>query len=150
MPIKPISQTILPRTVVPHKSAASAPRVLRTVKSVQPAVAAPVSPEVLLTQAQQLADAGRFAAAQAQCERALSAQGPSSRTYYLMGLIDDAAGREVEAEAFYRKALYLEPEHYEALVQLSLLEKKRGDARAAHTLDERARRVRAKAQERAI
>jgi len=35
----------------------------------------------------------------------------------------------------------LEPDHYEALVQLSLLEKKRGDMQSARHLDERAVRA---------
>ncbi|MEI8233403.1 MAG: CheR family methyltransferase [Verrucomicrobiota bacterium] len=115
----------------------------RRAKEAAPA-AVPVAAETLLAEAERLADAGRFQEAQAACAKALQAQGPSARTYYLLGLISDAAADAAGAEAFYRKTLYLEPDHYEALVQLSLLEKKRGDAKAARQLDERAGRARRK------
>ena len=103
--------------------------------------AAPVSLDTLLAEAERLADAGQLKQAQTVCAAALQAHGPSARTYYLLGLIAEAAASETEAEAFYRKTLYLEPDHYEALVQLSLLEKKRGDMQSARHLDERAGRA---------
>jgi len=103
--------------------------------------AAPVSLDALLAEAERLADAGQLKQAQTVCAAALQAHGPSARTYYLLGLIAEAAASETEAEAFYRKTLYLEPDHYEALVQLSLLEKKRGDMQSARHLDERAGRA---------
>ncbi|MDD5349956.1 MAG: hypothetical protein PHQ12_07080 [Chthoniobacteraceae bacterium] len=108
----------------------------------EPPAAAPVSVETLLAEAGRLADAGRLAEARAVCDAALKAHGPLARTYYLLGLIADAAADPEGAETLYRKTLYLEPDHYEALIQLALLEKKRGDAKAARQLEERAERVR--------
>jgi chemotaxis protein methyltransferase WspC len=117
----------------------------RRAKASPPApAAAPISLETLLAEAERLADAGRFPEAQAACAALLETHGPSARTYYLLGLIADAMADMAGAEAFYRKALYLEPDHYEVLVQLSLLERKRGDAKAARQLDERAGRARRK------
>ena len=104
----------------------------------------PSSPETLLTQAQQLADAGCLDAARTQCEAALQLQGSSARAHYLLGLICDAAGKPGEAEAFYRKTLYLEPDHHEALSHLALLAEQSGNAQAAAQLHHRAQRSQSK------
>lgn len=100
--------------------------------------------ESLLEQAQHLADAGQLDAARAQCEAALQIQGCSAPAYYLLGLIIDAAGKSDEAESYYRKTLYLEPDHYEALSQLALLAEKSGDLKAATQLQQRAKRLQSK------
>jgi chemotaxis protein methyltransferase WspC len=61
--------------------------------------------------------------------------------FYLLGLMNDAAGDISHASDFYRKAVYLESDHYEALAQLSLLAKKSGDAAAARQWSQRAQRA---------
>jgi chemotaxis protein methyltransferase WspC len=58
-----------------------------------------------------------------------------------MGLIRDCAGDQHQANEFYRKALYLEPDHYASLIHLALLADKNGDSAAAKTLKNRAHRV---------
>jgi chemotaxis protein methyltransferase WspC len=113
---------------------------VRLPKKAAPPVAAKADP---LTQARQLADAGQFDQARAACLTALE-PGPSSRVFYLLALIEEGAGRETQAGEYYRKTLYIEPDHEEALVQLSLLEKKQGLLKAARLHEERARRVRAR------
>lgn len=110
----------------------------------QPPEKETVSLETLMQQAQKLADAGCLDAARTQCEAALQLHGSSARAHYLLGLICDAAGKPGEAEAFYRKALYLEPDHYEALSQLALLAEKSGNAKAAAQLQQRAKRSQSK------
>jgi tetratricopeptide (TPR) repeat protein len=55
------------------------------------------------------------------CEISLREQGPSARAFHLLGLILDCAGDQHQASEFYRKALYLEPDHYDVLIQLALL-----------------------------
>lgn len=94
-----------------------------------------------LAEARRLADAGQSAAAIAKCNDCLAAHGPSSQAYYLLGLVNDAAGNIGHAGDFYRKAVYLESDHYEALAQLSLLSKKSGDAAAARQWSQRAQRA---------
>jgi chemotaxis protein methyltransferase WspC len=94
-----------------------------------------------LAEARRLADAGQSAAAIAKCNDCLAAHGPSSHAYYLLGLVNDAAGNISHAGDFYRKAVYLESDHYEALAQLSLLSKKSGDAAAARQWSQRAQRA---------
>lgn len=91
--------------------------------------------------AARLADQGHFAEAAARCEAHLRQHGPSGTAFYLMGLVRDAVGQHDEAGAYYRKALYLEPHHYEAQIQLALLMEKQGDVMGARVLRERARRV---------
>ena len=96
-----------------------------------------------LAEAQRLADAGQMAAASEICEACLREQGPSAQAYYLLGLINDAAGDPV-ADDFYRKALYLEPGHYEALWHLALLLEKSGDVAGARAYKRRAEQAQKK------
>ena len=80
-----------------------------------------VDPVTELRRAEQLADAGRFDEAAACCETYLRRFGPSADALYLQALVYDASGRETQAEPIYRKVLYLNPQHREALVHLGLL-----------------------------
>ena len=93
-----------------------------------------------LNTARSFADAGKLAEAIAICEAHLKAEGPSAQAYYLIGLVRDADG-DPAAMDYYRKALYLEPNHYETLLQLSLLLEKNGDAPGARTFKRRALRI---------
>lgn len=94
-----------------------------------------------LLEAKRLADAGRLREAETLCEAFLDRGAPCSQALYLLGLVRDAQGDGPGAEAFYRKALYLDPRHYEALVQLSLVRKRAGDEMEAKLLQERAGRL---------
>ena len=58
-----------------------------------------------------------------------------------MGLVRDATGNHAEAAAYYRKALYLDPDHYDTQIHLALLLEKRGDPAGAQVLRNRARRL---------
>ncbi|EOQ77899.1 putative protein methyltransferase [Pseudomonas aeruginosa VRFPA02] len=73
-------------------------------------------------------------------ERQLAARGPSATVFYWLGLLSDVAGQEQEAQDFYRKALYLEPQHAEALAHLAALLAARGDHAGARRLQQRAAR----------
>ena len=92
-----------------------------------------------LEQARRLADAGHFQKAAGLCEAYLRAHGASAEAYYLLGLLHEA-GRDPTAIDFYRKALYLEPGHYESLLQMALLSQKNGDLARARTFNHRAQR----------
>jgi chemotaxis protein methyltransferase WspC len=93
-----------------------------------------------LDAARQLADAGRLEEAAAICESHLRKEGPSAQVYYLLGLLCDARG-DIKASDYYRKALYLEPNHYETLVHMSLLLERSGDSAGARAFKRRAERV---------
>ncbi|OWT70320.1 chemotaxis protein CheR [Achromobacter sp. HZ28] len=94
-----------------------------------------------LAAVQALADAGRIPAALDAGARHLEQHGASAAAYYLIGVLHDAAGATASAEAAYRKALYLEPDHHEALLHLASVAEARGDATAARQLRQRAARA---------
>ncbi len=108
----------------------------------QPAPVAPKPEKIIsLEQAREFADAGKFAEATQICLDHLEENGPSSEVYYLLGLVHDASNHRDKARDFYRKAIYLQPDHYEALVQLSALTQSMGDSTGALVLQARAARV---------
>lgn len=98
-------------------------------------------PATELIEIRALADRGKLADATKLCAQHLKSHGPSAEAFYLMGLLHDADGRPAEAVEFYRKAIYLDPVHHEALVQLALLRERLGDHAAAQALNERARKA---------
>lgn len=95
-----------------------------------------------------LADGGALSALREACERHLREHGASAEVYCYLGLACDASGAPAEAEAAYRRALYLDPGHEQALLHLSLLLEAAGDRGAAKGLRERAKRLQAKAAHR--
>jgi chemotaxis protein methyltransferase WspC len=115
---------------------------LATIKKSRPVVANKehsLGPDLAL--AERLADQGQLGEAEKICEICLRQQGPSARAFHLLGVIRDCSGDQYQASEFYRKALYLEPDHYEVLIHFALLKDKSGDSAAARTLKSRARRV---------
>jgi chemotaxis protein methyltransferase WspC len=88
--------------------------------------------------AEELADKGQLGAAAEICEISLREEGPSARAFHLLGLIRDSAGDQQQAGEFYRKALYLEPDHYDVLIHFALLKDRCGDVIAANALKNRA------------
>jgi len=75
------------------------------------------------------------------CETNLRQHGHSAKAFFLLGLVRDAAADLEAASEYYRKALYLEPNHYEALMHLACLTEKTGDPAGAQVLRLRARRL---------
>ncbi|BCP55750.1 methyltransferase [Kaistia sp. 32K] len=87
------------------------------------------------------ANAGRLAQALEAARAHLSEFGASAEAFYRLGLVLDADGATDEAIQNYRKALYLAPEHREALAHLALLLQRRGDGAGAKTLNDRLARM---------
>lgn len=98
----------------------------------------------LFDRAARLADQGRLPEAKTLCQDHLRACPDSAPAHHLLGLIHDGMGDHANASACYRKALYLDPEHEEALLQLAYLLQGRGEVGAAQRMRERAERVRAR------
>ena len=96
--------------------------------------------ETALETARRLADAGRLQEAEQICKECLEQKGASALAYYLLGLVRDASG-DPAAEDFYRKALYLDPNHYESLLQLGLWLERHGDLARARRFKYRAQRL---------
>jgi chemotaxis protein methyltransferase WspC len=93
--------------------------------------------------ARQLADSGKLKEAAQICEAHLRKRNDSAEAYYLLGLVRDAAGDDTAVDC-YRRALYLEPNHYESLLQMAMLSQKNGDETRAKTFRNRAQRVKSR------
>jgi chemotaxis protein methyltransferase WspC len=100
----------------------------------------------LLDEASKLANVGRHDEAIAVCEKMMRLQGPSAAAYYLMGVINQAAGKGQRAEECFHKAVYLDPGHDEAMLALALIAERRGDATAAAGFRRRAKRAELRAR----
>jgi len=94
----------------------------------------------LLANIAALANEGKSAEARAACERYLQQHEPVAQVFYWLGLLSDVAGNAMEAQGYYRKALYLSPQHPEALAHLAALLASQGDVAGAQRLQERAAR----------
>jgi chemotaxis protein methyltransferase WspC len=101
----------------------------------------PLPEEGALARARRLADGGRLDEALAECQASIQGGGPSADVYSLLGVIQQARGDRDGAAASFRKALYLDPDHREALTHAMLLSAQRGDAGQAAALRERMKRV---------
>ncbi|PCE33513.1 CheR family methyltransferase [Burkholderia ubonensis] len=110
-----------------------------------PPRAAPAAPPAgatpTLDDARRLADTGRLDEAERAAHAFTIVHGPHADAFYLLGLIADARGLDADAQDFYRKTLYLEPAHYEALTHLAALRDAAGDAEGARQLMARAQRA---------
>jgi len=111
----------------------------RTVSDDVPSLPSAPTPAAAFREIQRLADRGNYDAAKEKGEDCLRVHGPSSHLLCLLGLIHEASGNGDCAREFYRKALYLEPGHLEALAHLALLERAAGNRAAASRLESRMR-----------
>ena len=106
-----------------------------------PAAHAPVQEaDGVLETIARLANEGKSREARALCEQALHQHGPQAQVFYWLGLLSDVEGQTAQAQGFYRKALYLEPQHAEALAHLAALLASQGDVAGAQRLQARAAR----------
>ena len=147
-PSVPTRSPAAPRSTPAPASAARGP--------VRPVLSAPVTlPPVprldpsrsdasLLDQAAELADQGRYEAALPLIEQAIHDGQATARAYFLLGMVAQASGDRQAAEAHYHKAVYLDPQHEEALEALSILARRRGDVAAEAGYRRRVERVRSR------
>jgi len=91
--------------------------------------------------AREFADKGEFLKATDICEGYLDQFGPSAQAFFLLGVIRDSVDDIGQAEKFFRKALYIDPNHEESLVFLSMLAEKTGDLAEAEKLKQRIARL---------
>ncbi|MBL9123679.1 MAG: methyltransferase domain-containing protein [Planctomycetaceae bacterium] len=94
-----------------------------------------------LATARLAADLGRFDEAEQICRALLERDAANAEAAYTLGIVKSATGRAVEAEAYFRQALYLQPRHQGALTHMMLLAQQRGDASAAENFQRRAQRA---------
>lgn len=101
-----------------------------------------VEPTVSLPEVRRLADQNRLDDALTLCRDCLVRIGPSAEAYSLLGVILQAAGKTSEANDAFRKALYMNPDHAEALTHAMLLSSRLGDETRAAALRDRLARQR--------
>jgi chemotaxis protein methyltransferase WspC len=117
-PTTPLTPTLAPREREPEKS-----------------------PAEILDRASDLADLGRYDEATGLVEGVIKRGGAGARAYFLLGLIAQAAGHRDRAEGHYAKAIYLDPQHDEALMAMALLARRKGDIAGESAYRKRADRV---------
>ena len=127
-----------PRPVEPPRPMAAAP-----IAAPRDVPAPPVGDDAddVLTRASVLADQGRYVEAARLVRDRPGQAGLDSRAHFLLGVIHQAAGERAAAEAELTKAVYLDPEHDEALLALALLARRKGDVAAEAAYRRRAERV---------
>ena len=137
-PTKRVTTTARSSKAIPRVQTALKPIAPPPVKA-KPATSAKSAADHLAT-ARELADSGKLDEATRVCHAHLDQHGASVQAYYLLGVIHDAQGNPV-AQEFYRKALYLDPNHYESLLQMAFIAEKNGDVGTARNLRRRAQRL---------
>jgi chemotaxis protein methyltransferase WspC len=95
----------------------------------------------LLAQARRHADQGAYQAAAAACHALLATEPNSAAAYYLLGMVSECQHKPGAADDYWRRCVYLQPDHYDALCHLALLTEQTGDARQAAAFRQRAARI---------
>lgn len=134
-----------PEMTRPHRATVSRPSIAFTGRAAHTPVAAAArvsdtADGPALAAISALADRGELDAATVACRQYLTAHSASADGWCLLGVLHDAGGHAADAHAAYRKAVYLDPGHEEALHHLAALLDSEGDAPGADRLRERARR----------
>ncbi|MCP1441449.1 chemotaxis protein methyltransferase WspC [Pseudomonas sp. GGS8] len=136
----PVQQPVRSVTPPPVRSRPFATVVSMPQATATPSDATSSDAATLLANIAALANEGKSAEARAACERYLRSHEPVAQVFYWLGLLSDVAGSALEAQGFYRKALYLEPQHPDALMHLAALLQSQGDTAGARRLQARAAR----------
>ena len=119
-----------------------APAAVRTRPvSVPSSPPAPAAPADLLAEARLLADRGQLREAGEKCHAHLARVPEAAEAYFMLGIINELAGKMDLADDYWRRCIYLQPDHYEALCHLALLAGRNGNHTAAVTLKARAARI---------
>lgn len=135
-----------PRTLRAPVVAASAPTPAASARAAHRAPPAPApthaeSSDALLQQAGLLADAGKPDEACAKYLAYLTIAPECAEAYFMLGLLSEHTGADAAAETYLRRAIYLDPGHYEALCHLALLADRGGHAPEAAVFRQRAARI---------
>jgi len=95
----------------------------------------------LLAEARRLADLGQLQEAERCCREHLARHPESAQAYFILGLLNEMSDKPQLAEDYWKRCIYLQPDHYEALCHLALLAEAHNDKAGAARLKARAARV---------
>ncbi|MDB5933499.1 MAG: methyltransferase [Massilia sp.] len=135
-----------------QKAKAAAPLAPAEPKAAPPAARAPAArapapkPVTIvatdrLTKARRQADQGDYDGAAAACHALLAAAPDCADAYFLLGMVSECQHKSGAAADYWRRCVYLQPDHYDALCHLALLAEQAGDAPQAAAFRQRAARV---------
>jgi chemotaxis protein methyltransferase WspC len=138
-----------PAPVAKPRAAAAMPAARKAAKAPAASAAkaapalAPVAVDCasLLADARRQADRGHYQEATASCHALLAADPNSAGAYFLLGVISESQHKSGAADDYWRRCVYLQPDHYDALCHLALLAEQTGDAAQAGVFRQRAARV---------
>jgi chemotaxis protein methyltransferase WspC len=136
-PVPVPTPTAAPRRTLSYPAAASGVPALAAAAAAAPA---PAQAE-LLPQARRLADLGQFQQAGAACLAWLEQHPDSAEAYFILGLLMERAEQPQQAREHWRRCIYLQPDHYQALCHLALLAEQQSDRATASALKARAARI---------
>jgi chemotaxis protein methyltransferase WspC len=101
-----------------------------------------VTPDTdLLADARRLADLGQLKEAEGKCRDYLAQVPDSADAYFILGLLNESSKKPRQAEDYWKRCIYLQPDHYEALCHLALLAETNSDVATAAALKARAARI---------
>jgi len=134
--IKPVRKPLMPVDVLSEKSTEQQNRS-------KPEFSTPKTDKAvnLFLEAREMADQGQLPKALELCEVFLGENPVHVEAHFLMGLIHEALHNKDKAEAFFNRAIYLNPEHVETLNHMAFIELHRGNNNSAERLRQRAQRI---------
>ncbi|NYE61204.1 chemotaxis protein methyltransferase WspC [Duganella sp. 1224] len=148
LPASPSAPAVAPRNRAAAVRAAPMPSApaagagsARPARPAATAVPTPVIAADLLAEARRLADLGDIKAAERHCRDHLSLHPESAEAYFILGLLNELTNQPKMAEDYWKRCIYLQPDHYEALCHLALLAEANDDASGAAALKARAARI---------
>ena len=102
---------------------------------------APPSPVPDLQTVNQLVEAGQVTEAIALCQTYLSHNRTSSEAHLLLGQLYQTTQQDLQAEQYFQRTLYLQPDSQAALLSLVALKERQGDRASADRLQQRLERL---------
>lgn len=139
LPAGPLAKALIRRPARPVDSRAAA--VAKFVSRRMPPAPLSVAACVNLADIRRAADRGDLKTASALGATLLKKGEVTAEELHLLAVISDASGDAVAAAEYYRKALYLDPNHHEALTHLAILLEAAGDAAGGRRMRDRAQRI---------
>ena len=96
---------------------------------------------ISLDEIRHLADTKQFEEAERLCQTYIENNNEEPEAFYLLGLVSSCLNKETAAESLLRKALFLDPKHYDSLIHLSLILEQKGDIKNSDLLKKRAKKT---------
>lgn len=126
----------------PPRLRAAAPAPASTLPSAPAARSpAPGDAALIIERANVLAGQGDLAGAAQVCHALLVTHPACADAYFILGMVSECGNDLVAANDYWRRCVYLQSDHYEALCHLALLAEQRGEVEQAGAFKQRAARV---------